>query len=1043
MLRRETQADLLAHPYSARILKASAPAVVIFLLMLSGAGAAIGDDYAFPQHLVNDEAIGEEFRYDPAAIPLSDGNTLLLWVDNTRGRADIVSRIVDAELTGLGEPVRIIDEDGFWSQTDVIASSPNGGRAVAVWFDSRSGRTLPDLYAQLFSTEDGRPVGPNLPLSTDPAQGVQEGPDAAVNSSGRTLIVWMDNRTGLYRIWGRFVEPDGSVIGDDLPLAPETPQSIQRFPGIAALPDGRWLLAYEVLTGGVYQVFYRILEPDGRALEAETIAESTGYPQEEPAVITRSQDALIAWIDNRDGTSDLWGLWVDHLGDPYGSPVLLRENTDTARDIGPRLYLGADDVIAMSWLGAVQLRQRTMMRFFGPDRAPLTGDLVMNDPASDVLSRQGTVVQRAAGDWLLAWSDNRTLTYQIYLDTAQLPQGPTGSEIRAYSSPGSASQFLPDVALFPDRRGVVVWADIRSGSLNIFCRFLDDKGQPEGSSFLVNAVPALRRIGAIDDVLRMSRYAPSVAASDSTFVVTWAVDTGGPIELYGQLYDLEGQPIGGNFPVVAPDSPGWPQAEPAPAMSPDGRFGIAWRDNRFDSGGDIFLQMFGRSGERLGPNLPVVTPGGPRSRPQQSPTLSISGSDVMVAWSDRRSVAWDIWRQRLPLNNPESTPISNEILHEPSNVSHTEHLYPSTATSGGAVVTVWEFRPLASGRINGRLEFFPSKDGPVQDDAPVNFTVNPDDGVTGFKRPRVAMDQTGRFIVTWWDVREGRTAIRAQRYDRRGNPIEGPYELDEQTAGGYRAFPRLAVDQGIIQYVWTDSRRGLGWDVYARRVDWDYNGTPVPVMLNYFFAEAAQDGPRITWSVSSDVTGLQFRLWRDLAYSGEPDPVPSGEAVLVTPHPVQPVDEGRFELLDRDAPSGLPLLYYLEVIHPSEPPGFLGPVAVEWETPLAGMRWRLSPNPFRERLDLYPPAAGPLLLEIWDVTGRKVRRIAATPAPGEPVTWDGMDESGRQVPAGIYFVRAGRPAAAADPAGRDNPAVRAERRAPVQGGTAFKVLRVR
>jgi beta-fructofuranosidase len=53
------------------------------------------------------------------------------------------------------------------------------------------------------------------------------------------------------------------------------------------------------------------------------------------------------------------------------------------------------------------------------------------------------------------------------------------------------------------------------------------------------------------------------------------------------------------------------------------------------------------------------------------------------------------------------------------------------------------------------------------------------------------------------------------------------------------------------------------------------------------------------------------------------------------------------------------------------------------------------------------PRAGPARLELYDVTGRRVRRLRDGPQPqGESlVTWDGRDESGARVARGIYFAR--------------------------------------
>jgi FlgD Ig-like domain/Divergent InlB B-repeat domain len=54
------------------------------------------------------------------------------------------------------------------------------------------------------------------------------------------------------------------------------------------------------------------------------------------------------------------------------------------------------------------------------------------------------------------------------------------------------------------------------------------------------------------------------------------------------------------------------------------------------------------------------------------------------------------------------------------------------------------------------------------------------------------------------------------------------------------------------------------------------------------------------------------------------------------------------------------------------------------------------------------PERGEVRLDVYDVTGRVVRRLLreASAAGGlRAITWDGKDEAGRDVAAGAYFVR--------------------------------------
>jgi flagellar hook assembly protein FlgD len=73
---------------------------------------------------------------------------------------------------------------------------------------------------------------------------------------------------------------------------------------------------------------------------------------------------------------------------------------------------------------------------------------------------------------------------------------------------------------------------------------------------------------------------------------------------------------------------------------------------------------------------------------------------------------------------------------------------------------------------------------------------------------------------------------------------------------------------------------------------------------------------------------------------------------------------------------------------------------------------RAEPNPFRSaiRVRLAAGTGATSVLAIYDVAGRirRTLRLATGDTTARTLTWDGRDDSGDAVPAGIYFARAGR-----------------------------------
>jgi len=87
-----------------------------------------------------------------------------------------------------------------------------------------------------------------------------------------------------------------------------------------------------------------------------------------------------------------------------------------------------------------------------------------------------------------------------------------------------------------------------------------------------------------------------------------------------------------------------------------------------------------------------------------------------------------------------------------------------------------------------------------------------------------------------------------------------------------------------------------------------------------------------------------------------------------------------------------------------------GPLAVGARAePAAGARLTCAPNPFAgaTTLRFERPPAGRVRLAIFDVTGRRVRTLLdGNPGAGAgSATWDGRDDGGRPVGAGVYVAR--------------------------------------
>ena len=120
--------------------------------------------------------------------------------------------------------------------------------------------------------------------------------------------------------------------------------------------------------------------------------------------------------------------------------------------------------------------------------------------------------------------------------------------------------------------------------------------------------------------------------------------------------------------------------------------------------------------------------------------------------------------------------------------------------------------------------------------------------------------------------------------------------------------------------------------------------------------------------------------------------------------PSAPTEEALLELVASDAlgPMGVWLQGDIEVL--------AGTTGVEGETPKSfALRFAgKNPAPGRAQVELALPTASRVDVRVHDLRGALVRNLADgdLPAGVHQLRWDGLDQSGRPAPAGVYFVRA-------------------------------------
>jgi hypothetical protein len=273
-------------------------------------------------------------------------------------------------------------------------------------------------------------------------------------------------------------------------------------------------------------------------------------------------------------------------------------------------------------------------------------------------------------------------------------------------------------------------------------------------------------------------------------------------------------------------------------------------------------------------------------------------------------------------------------------------------------------------------------------------------GIGYQERPQIISDGVGGAIVTWGDYRSGNPDIYAQRVNASGVIPDSSWVPDGVplcAAVGDQYYPQIASDgAGGAIVAWEDLRCG-SW-IYAQRIR--ASGDIVATALQNYSAAMVGASIRITWAVSEIDEGARFLIsrasgpgWNYMALEG---------AAIVK-------ERLSFTFTDSDCLPGSTYKYRVEC----EVEGTLRRVLFETAAitmpPLPVTLYQNHPNPFNPQtvIRFYLPEAQEILLDVYDVAGERVARIAAGRKEKgyHEVRWDGRNSSGEVCSSGVYFSR--------------------------------------
>lgn len=401
---------------------------------------------------------------------------------------------------------------------------------------------------------------------------------------------------------------------------------------------------------------------------------------------------------------------------------------------------------------------------------------------------------------LVAWADGRYDLDPVHLGCSRI--------VSQRSTDGGAT-WAPDVHVATMTHGVVVdpslatsgslavavWIDANDGGvMELHCARSSDGGATWSNSFRLDQDPF--SLGF--------RSSPSVAISGSTVLVTWTDRRTGNYGVCARRSSDGGLTWSAEF-LVDQDAGSGNQVDPTVAAS-GSTFVVAWSDDR-DGDFDLYVRRSADGGVTWFPEVRIDQD--PGTGTQGTPDVAVSGSNVVVVWSDDRGGGTGLYARR---SSDGGATWSTEGL-----VASTNTRRPAVTVSGSNVVVV----------ANGaNVVSHTSSDGGATWIA--TMVMDGHCAVPCTDRPAVAMSPSTAFVA--WD------------YDAAG----------AVAVGGRSSADGGVTWSGAVEF--GNSLTGANADDVA--VDADGHVHLATVGSESGWRESADDG--LTWSGSLEFGSLEF-----------------------------------------------------------------------------------------------------------------------------------------------------------------------------------------
>ncbi len=273
---------------------------------------------------------------EPAASMNNQGISCTCWQDERHLYADIFVQFRNENGDALGNNLRVNTTSDSRYKTSPDCDINAKGESVVVWrYDDREG--FMEIRGQRFD-ENHQPVADNFTINENGNEIADNNPSVAIDASGAFSVVWRDTQDDGYGIYIRHYNAEGASQGSPMLINDNAIAADLRNPAIAKDTSGYTLVVWEDNRSGNYDIYCQWIDSNGVFMDDNllVISDTLNAYQGNPKVsLNANGQGIIAWRDNRPGYPGIFAQYV-HVDSGFaGENFLVQTVAEPIRQLFP------------------------------------------------------------------------------------------------------------------------------------------------------------------------------------------------------------------------------------------------------------------------------------------------------------------------------------------------------------------------------------------------------------------------------------------------------------------------------------------------------------------------------------------------------------------------------------------------------------------------------------------------------------------------------------------------------------------------------------